>query len=231
MTKRRIQNELPHVNLIIATPGHSFMREYFHSFLATIVELSKRDISWTFVNDYSSLVADARETTLSGTKNNIIGESRPLHGHLTYDKILWIDSDIAWTPEDVIKLYESDKDIITGAYLFPSGNTSVHKEKDAEPLNITEVLELKETTEIHGTGFGFLCVKKGVFESLSRPWFQTVNSKITGPDGKEIDFPVQGEDIAWCYRVKEQGFSIYLDPTVQVTHHKMMKLTWKGIQS
>jgi hypothetical protein len=227
MTKEKV----PHVNLIIATPGHSFMKEYFHSFLATIMELSKRNISWTFVNDYSSLVADAREITLSGTKDNLIGESRPLNGSVTYDKILWIDSDIAWNPEDVIKLYESDKDIVTGVYLFPNGNTSAHKDKDSLPLNFDEVVELKELTEIFGTGFGFLCVKQGVFESLTRPWFQSINSKITTPDGKEMDFPVSGEDISWCYRVKEKGYNIYLDPTVQVTHHKIMKLTWKGIQA
>jgi hypothetical protein len=31
---------------------------------------------------------------------------------------MWIDSDIAWEPEDVIKLYNSDKDVISGGIYY-----------------------------------------------------------------------------------------------------------------
>jgi hypothetical protein len=219
----------PHVNLIIATPGHSLMADYVKSLLATSRELSKRGISWIYTNGYASHVADAREITLSGTFENEIANSQPLSGQLTYDKILWIDSDIAWDPEDVIKLYESDKDVISGAYLFGSGEVAAYEKFLKKGYSYDDVKDKTELMQIDGCGFGFICVKPGIFESLSRPWFQSAMAKLE-QDGKEYEFPVIGEDISWCMRVKEKGYEIWLDPTVQVTHHKTMKLTWKGIQ-
>ena len=219
----------PHVNLIIATPGHSLMADYVKSLLATSRELSKRGISWIYTNGYASHVTDAREITLSGTFENEIANSQPLSGQLTYDKILWIDSDIAWNPEDVIKLYESDKDVVSGAYLFGSGEVAAYEKFLKKGYSYDDVKDKTELMQIDGCGFGFICVKPGIFESLSRPWFQSAMAKLE-QDGKEYEFPVIGEDISWCMRVKEKGYEIWLDPTVQVTHHKTMKLTWKGIQ-
>lgn len=219
----------PHVNLIIATPGHSVMADYLKSLLATMTELSNRGITTAFVNGYASHVADAREVTLSGTFQNDVTNSSPLSGDVTYDKILWIDSDIAWKPEDVIKLYESDKDIISGAYLFANGEVAAYEKFLSKGYSFEDIKDKTNLMEIDGCGFGFVCVKSGVFESLSRPWFQQVMTTVKR-DEEEYQFPVMGEDISWCMRVKEKGYEVWLDPTVQVTHHKTMKLTWKGIQ-
>jgi GT2 family glycosyltransferase len=219
----------PHVNLIIATPGHSVMADYLKSLLDTMNVLSNKGISVAFTNNYSSHVADAREVTLSGTFQNEINNSAPLSGKVTYDKILWIDSDIAWKPEDVIKLYESDKDIISGCYLFANGEVAAYEKPLSSGYLLNDIKDKTDLIEIGSCGFGFVCVKSGVFESLSRPWFQQVMTKME-QDGKEFEFPVMGEDISWCMRVKEKGYEIWLDPTVQVTHHKTMKLTWEGIK-
>lgn len=204
------------------------MADYVKSLLATISELNKGGISWAYTNGYSSHVANAREVALSGTFQNDMTNSKPLSGTVTYDKLLWIDSDIAWNPEDVIKLYESDQDVVSGAYLFASGEVAAYEKFMGNGYSYEDIKDKTELMEIDGCGFGFLCIKSGVFESLSRPWFQSVTTKLE-IDGKECDFPVTGEDISWCVRTKEKGFKIWLDPTVQVTHHKTMKLTWKGI--
>ena len=221
---------MPHVNVVICTPGHSVMNVYFKAFMETINELNKRSITWAWSGDYSSHVGDAREITLAGTKENLINETKPFHGNLTYDKLMWIDSDIAWKPEDFIKLYESDKDIISGAYLLATGEVVAYKEQAGQPYTYEEVLKMQEPVEVSGTGFGFICIKQGVFEKLSRPWFQstpiTVESK-----GEKFTFHMMGEDLSFCYRAKDAGFKIWFDPTVRVLHHKMMRLTWEGPQS
>jgi hypothetical protein len=219
-----------HVNLLILTPGYSMHREYVKSLLATIHTLNEKKITWAYNNDYASHVANARETTLSGTRQNSMLETRPLSGKITYDKMLWIDSDISWTPEDVIKLYESDKDIISGAYLLGDGFATVYKEQFKPGYSYEEVLKMDKPSKIEGCGFGFLCVKSGVFESLSRPWFQSVNCDIKNEETGEIfNMPITGEDIAWCIRVRNQGYDIWFDPTVRLNHHKSMKLTWEGV--
>jgi hypothetical protein len=203
------------------------MTSYVKSLLATTNELNKRNITWAWSSEYSSHVADARETTLSGTFQNVIGETRPFHGEITYDKLMWIDSDIAWNPEHVIKLYESDKDIISGAYLLSTGEVVAYKELMRSGISREDFLKLEEPTEIAGAGFGFICIKSGIFEKMSRPWFQSVPI-TTKSDGKDWTFPIMGEDLSWCRRATELGYSIWIDPAVKVQHHKMMKLTWDG---
>lgn len=218
---------IPHVNVVICTPGHSLMSAYNKSLLETIQELSIKGITWAWTNEYSSHVGDAREITLSRTLQNDASDSRPFAGQVTYDKLFWIDSDIAWTPEHFMKLYNSDKDIITGAYLLATGEVTAYKKLMGSPYFVDEVKEMNNVVEIASCGFGFLAIKSGIFEQMSRPWFQSV-VVTTDINGKDFTFPILGEDIAWCKRATDLGYKIWFDPTVRVQHHKMMKLTWEG---
>jgi hypothetical protein len=217
---------MQHVNVIIATPGHSMMTPYVKSLLALTDRLNQEGKTWAWSSEYSSMVSDAREMTLNGDNQNSITEQRPFKGQLTYDTILWIDSDIAFSPDDAMKLINSDKDIISGAYLLSSGEVTAYPEMLKGGYTYDQVLEMKELTKVAGVGFGFLAVKSGIFEQLTRPWFQA--AMATTEDG--FTFPLMGEDLSWCKRVTDLGYDIWFDPTVRVTHHKMMKLTWEGIR-
>jgi hypothetical protein len=217
---------MSHVNIIIATPGHSMMSSYVRSLLSLTDRLNQEKITWAWSSEYSSHVADAREMTLNGNNQNEINEQRPFKGTITYDKILWIDSDITFTPEDALTLIKSDKDITTGAYLLGSGEVTVYPKLLSPGYVYEEVKSMSEPVKVAGCGFGFLAVKSGVFESMTRPWFQSV--MITNDDG--FSFPMMGEDLSWCKRATDLGYDIWFDPTVKVTHNKMMKLTWEGIK-
>lgn len=219
---------MQHVNLVIATPGYSMMGNYVRSLLSTIAYCSSKGISTVWLNDYSSHVGDAREVTLSATRDNNIADSRPLQGALSYDKILWIDSDIEWTPEDALKLYESEHDIVTGAYLLATGEATVYPVESKRGFDYSELKDRTDTIQVKSAGFGFICVKKGVFEKMSRPWFQSWPTSIKTDDGKEYSFNIMGEDISWCTRARELGFEIWADLSVKVNHHKNFKLTWEG---
>lgn len=222
-------NETPHVNIIFATPGHSMMSIYVRSLLAATQELNRLGISWAFSSEYSSHVADAREMTLNGDNRNSLSESRPFKGQLTYDKILWIDSDIAFTPEDVVKIYNSPYDITTGAYLLSNGEATVYREPFSSGMTFDEVIKLTKPMKIFAAGMGFMAVKSGVFELLSRPWFQSPTVKYKEGE-TEYTFPIMGEDLSFCYRTNKLGFELWLDPSIKLTHHKTMKLTWEGIR-
>jgi hypothetical protein len=215
---------MTHVNVIIATPGHSLMSSYVKSLLQLAGKLNEKGLTFAWSSEYSSHVADAREMTLNGDNQNDIHEQRPFKGAITYDKILWIDSDIAFNPDDAMKLIESDKEIISGAYLLASGEVTAYKKMLGPGYTYDEVKAMTEPVKIEGCGFGFLAVKSGVFENMTRPWFQA--AMATTDDG--ITFPIMGEDMSWCKRVTDAGHEIWFDPSVKVTHHKMMKLTWEG---
>jgi hypothetical protein len=219
---------MQHVNLIIATPGPGVMASYLKSLLAATQELNKLNISWAFSQEYSSHVADAREMTLNGDNQNDPSESRPFKGQVTYDKILWIDSDIMFTPQDVIRAYRSEFDVVSGAYTLASGEVVAYKELFGHGFTMDQVKAMKEPERIFGAGMGFFCMKSGIFEKLSRPWFQQVPA-TTIFNGEEFTFPIMGEDLSLCKRINDAGFEIWLDPEIKLIHHKTFKLTWEGL--
>ena len=198
---------------------------HVRSLLALTHHLTANKITWAWSSEYSSHVADAREMTINGDNQNDVNEQRPFKGQITYDKILWIDSDIIFTVDDAMRLLGHDKDVVSGAYLLGSGEVTAYPKLLGPGLMYDEVKEMTEPVEVAGCGFGFLAVRQGVFESLSRPWFQA--AMVTTEDG--FSFPMMGEDLSWCKRVTDAGFEIWFDPTVRVTHHKMIKLTWDGM--
>ena len=218
-----------HFNVVICTPGHSLIAPYFRSFIDTAQMLADKGITWIFSNQYASHVANAREMVANGGAENDVREQRPFKGEFTYDVMMWIDSDISWKPEDFLALYESDKQITSGMYLLANGTVTAFKKMFDQPLTYEEAMKLEEPIKVEGCGFGFIAVKAGVFEGLSRPWFQSAMTTLQYDD-QRYDFPIIGEDISWCKRVIQQGHEIWLDPSAKVTHHKTVQLAWEGIQ-
>jgi len=160
-------------------------------------------------------------------------DQKPFGGQFDYDYIMWIDSDIVFTPEHFFKLLNHDKDIVSGLYMM---NDNVHyatvedwddefflKNGHFQFLN-REMVQAKEGKLFTAdyTGFGWVLTKKGVFESLEYPWFQPMWTEYN-IDGKLVrDFTM--EDVAFCKMIKEKGFDVWIDPTIIVGHEKMMVL-------
>jgi len=76
----------------------------------------------------------------------------------------------------------------------------------------------KELIEVDYTGFGWLLVKKGVFESLDYPWFKPLWHEMNKEELKIKDF--SSEDVSFCKQVREKGYKIYIDPEIRVGHEK-----------
>lgn len=215
-----VKADIQNYDVLIATPGSSFKPEYVASIVKTTTALNALDITYHFLNKYSSFVPSARELTATDTyshnwKTNQIGSGKYL-----YKKIIWIDSDIEWEPEDFLKIYNSELEIVSGLYqTSPGGIVAVNMpDSKGRPTKIDKVQFLLhwEPVEVGGVGFGFVGMKSGVFESMKRPWF-----KIREVVWDDIEFPVNmGEDYSWCEGAKEAGFKIWVDPEVKVKHHK-----------
>ena len=197
---------------------------YVKSLIDTINVLNDEGITYKFLSEYSSQVAMAREATASNSLNLNAFSSLPGAGEFTYDKMFWIDSDIGWTPKDFIDLYISKKDIISGIYFNNKGLAMIKGiGNDEHPTTITNIKNFsKGIFEIESAGFGFICVKSGVFESMERPWFDTEYFELT--DGEKVVKLPYGEDFYWCVKARKNGYKIFADPTVLVDHYKTMKV-------
>lgn len=194
--------------------------EYVRSLVKTTALLNELDVSYTFLNKYSSFVPTARELTAIDRWDHNYDSNEIAEGSFTYKKIIWIDSDIEWTTADFMKLYRSDLDVVSGLYsLDPAGTVAVNfPDNNGVPkrVNKVEFMLHEAPVEVGGVGFGFVCMKYGVFEKIRRPWFEI--AKLPWNDsGLKVNV---GEDYSWCAKAQQHGFKIWVDPTVKVRHHK-----------
>ena len=209
------------IDVLIATPGHSAKMEYVKSLVKTCAALDEAGIKYGFISRYSSFVATARELTALDLSNHNYDSNQVASG-IEYKKIFWIDSDIEWKPEDFLKLYESELEIVSGLYQLDwAGTVAVNYPNGRgvpTRVNKVEFLLHDAPVEVGGVGFGFLAVKQGVFEKMARPWF-LINRVQWSESNPELKVNV-GEDYSWCANASRAGFKIWVDPSVKVKHHK-----------
>jgi GT2 family glycosyltransferase len=153
---------------------------------------------------------------------------KPFDGKVEYTHLMWIDSDIIFAPQQFQKLLDADKDIVSGLYLMDNGKQfATVKDWDEEFfkkngyfqfLSPDDIKDKKDLIEVSYTGMGFMLVKKGVFESMTYPWFKPIEKRI----GNMVDFTM--EDVAFCLRANEKGYKIWIDPQIRVGHEKKVIL-------
>jgi len=215
---------LPFYDVVIATPGRVFHPKYIKSLTETIAWLEEQRMSWKWVNQSSSFVPSARELTALNKDVNDWDATEFGCGEFDYGRIVWIDSDIEWSAEAFDMLIGHDLDIVSGMVPASADGriTATNFDVEGHPGVVTamELMLESEPLRVDGVGFGFLCVRKGVFEKMSRPWFKIRETRIAGA-GYAVNL---GEDYSWCEGATAVGFEIWLDPLVKVDHWKDMSL-------
>jgi hypothetical protein len=221
---------MKHYDVLIATPGAMLEAQYVDSLVETLAECDKRGISYKWLNAYSSLVHHARELTASGTSGKTLDimQKTPGGEDITYNKIFWIDSDIAWTVDDFFKIYDSEYEVTSGAYLLADGvTTTVHAWGKPGGIPAQQILKMKEPIKVQSIGFGFVAMTSGVFEQIQRPWFNHEEVQVGKDASGNAVIDTVGEDISWCIKAYRAGIDIYFDPSVLVTHMKKVPITWR----
>lgn len=207
-------------DVLIASPGRMFHAEYVQSMVATTELLNDLGITYKFLNKYSSFVPSARELTATDSYHHDWSTRTISGGKYRYNKVIWIDSDTEWDPNDFYRLYESEHDIISGlVQTDPGGTVAAHYPNDdgmPTHMNKVEFMLHTEPVEVGGVGFGFVAMRYGVFETMERPWFLIRRIQIPGNDFETN----VGEDYSWCASAQSVGFKIMVDPLVKVRHHK-----------
>lgn len=208
---------MTYYDVVIATPGNNFEVGYLKSLMDTVAMLNEKKISYKFVSGQSSIVSEARNQTICDTEKN----HEVLNGEITYKKIFWIDSDMGWTPEHFLKLYESDLDIVSGVAVRADGKLAFGGSLE----NSEHVfLQFSKPFEVSYAGFAFICLKSGVMESIFYPWFKLVYSY--NQDGESV---LTGEDAYFVIKARAEGYSTFIDPSVRVSHFKMKPLIYKDV--
>lgn len=214
---------MAHYDIVIATPANSFTPYYVHSLIKTIKAIEERELSWTFISKGASIVNVAREATIEDTNKFNLDNRSPMGGKHTYNKIISIDSDISWEPEQFFKLYDWDLDVVSGVYIGDNKKqTNIHL--NDRPLQVSDFSWRNTPFRCDGFGFGFLAIRQGVFENMPRAWFQPVMQQLNNPETGEVFTMYMGEDLSWCFRARQLGYYMWCDPSLKVTHHKIQEI-------
>jgi len=103
--------------VIIALPGRTFSGGFMLNLLETVQALKSKKYTVMITNEYSSYVTYSRMKTL-GLDVLRGADQKPFGGKIEYDVWVTIDSDIRFTPEQIIELIEdTDKyPVVSGLY-------------------------------------------------------------------------------------------------------------------
>lgn len=125
------------------------------------------------------------------------------------DYTMWFDSDMIFEPDTMVRLLEHNAPIVSGAYFRrqPPYHLVAFDKCDAEKREWTDLALPTDTVKCGGVGFGCVLVKTEVLFNVAAKygcWFDPMNGF--------------GEDLSFCYRARECGYDILLDPSITCGH-------------
>ena len=162
--------------------------------------------------------------------------------------LFFVDADVGFTKNDIIKLIISDRDVAVGSYPMKSINwkrieQAVEKgEKETlrkyAPRNVVnfkavdgKIAVKNGMIEVLDAGTGFMCIKKEAMEKMINSYPETQYRSDLNISKGEIHHAIfdciieegtkryLSEDYTFCRRWQKIGGSIWLDPTIKLIHH------------
>ncbi len=203
-------------SLFIATPclDGNVGAHYTASLVRTMTTLQQKgwrspQIDFEIGN---SLIADAR--------NKLV--ARFLASGAT--DLLFIDSDLSWSPDDLVRLASYDVPFVAGVYQRKSRT----KVDFAVKFGATIGMDAQRLMEVERVGTGFMRLRRDCLEKmvaahaplrLDNPLVPNDANFYALFDTAIVDGQFIGEDFTFCDRWRAIGGKVLIDPTMNFGHH------------
>ena len=217
------------MKVVLALPGRTFSGSFLMNWTKTVMTLNKKGYEIVVTNEYSSYVTYSRMKTL-GLDVLRGADQVPFGGTLNYDVWLTIDSDILFTPEQVIELIEDTKKypVVSGLYRMQDRvHFATVQEWDVEyfkrygSFEFMRDLPTDKYVPVAYNGMGFFACRRGVIEKLKYPYFSYPLVEIEAEDGKILR-DTCSEDVSFCKNLTDAGFEIMVNTGLHVGHEKTL---------
>lgn len=122
--------------------------------------------------------------------------------------LFFVDTDMYFQGNTLEQLLSHDKDII-GVHYNQRGlplRSTVRSKNSKDEIVVAEIKD--ELFECYAVGSGCMLINMKVFDTIEKPWFFY---------GSEEENPAT-EDVWFCGRAKDKGFTVWCDPTLSVKH-------------
>jgi hypothetical protein len=160
--------------------------------------------------------------------------------NLDFDVWVTIDSDIIFSPQQLIDLIESTElhPVVSGMYRMSNlTNYAIVKEWNTdffikngffEFITPEFVDKWKQETglkymPVNYTGLGFFAMRRDVLKKMTYPYFNAELQEIIGDDGNIIR-DICSEDVAFCKNIQKTGTPIVINTDIRVGHHKLISI-------
>jgi len=214
--------------IVFCLPGRGCSYTFMKNFVQLCFDLVQNGMSIQISQDYSSMVNFARCKCLGA--NVLRGPDQlPWDGKLEYDYQLWIDSDIVFSSE---KFWQLCDVALPASAIDEEGNeiegadhpisAGWYSTEDGKTTSVAHWLEeddfRKKPFTVDYTGFGWVMIRKGVFENeqMKYPWFAPKMQVFESGAVQDMC----GEDVSFCLDAIEAGYEIWCDPRIRVGHEK-----------
>lgn len=198
------------MSLLIATPmfGRQCHAAHFESALRLKEEFCRAGMKHDWLtNTNDSLITRVRDCIASQFLNT------------DYDKLLFIDADIEFSPEDVALLWNMNAHVAVGAYRMKVPDAPLGVWRDGQ---LHDLEQFDEPVSVDYAGTGFMMIDRSVFEGLKRVVPEYEEGQV-GPCWAFFQDPIEdgihlSEDYAFCKRFREMGGEILCHPGVSLKH-------------
>lgn len=185
------------MRLLIGIPSTDFLHvEFVKSLTNLVFRLKEDEIDFTVHFETGTLVYVARDNIASKAINE------------GFTHVLWLDSDMVFTDDFLDSLMFCGKPFVAG--IFQSRRKGYHSAlfKNLDIDNLERFDEYPHGTfEIAGCGFAGVLIETEILRQVM------VNHGTCF-----LPMKMYGEDLAFCKRAVDMGYTIYAEPTAVMGH-------------
>jgi hypothetical protein len=195
--KKSIQNNsmwtVKPIKLSILVPTRDMVHSHFAYSLSQLVKTTtEAGIDTYLYFDSSTILLNQRE--------KLIEEAIKVES----DYVLWLDSDMMFPSNVVLRLLSHNKDIVACNYMKRSIPMKTVAYTDLNNWDSWVPLEPKEElVKVQGVGMGCMLMKTKVFQDLTKPYFEFRY--------KEDTQDWFGEDFILLDKLQKNNYEIYID--------------------
>lgn len=134
--------------------------------------------------------------------------------------LLMMDSDQVYPSDTITKLLTHDLDVVSAKVhrRYPPFDGLLYRGTIGEYEFVPdEEIVNNKLIEIDATGCGCIMYKTEVFKNIPEPWFEFSKNQ----HGKDV-----GEDIGFCHKLREAGYKIFTDTTIDISHLSLLSVNW-----
>ena len=215
------------LTIVACIPGREFSGRFFDAWNEFAERCREIGVRLIVSRRYDAVVYYARNRVAGGDVRRG-PKQEPWGGEVDYDYMLWIDSDVVFRFEDFQALLAHKVDLVGGLYLMADNeryaavehmNEALFQEQgEFEFLTPAKLESRQGLVPVDYCGFGFVLVRRGIFEKLEYPWFRPITIEICGCS------EFTSEDVGFCLMAKKAGVQMMVDPRVVVGHEKAVVL-------